>query len=187
MKFKLSGTVPTPAEVVAGSDPERDPAVIMAREALANLTREAAHAAVRLVDATARVDALKRDVPSGHASMTDLEAAIREQQAAALTLPSYQARVTDADKAVVAALVTAKATVIREAFRRAAELQDVADKIRPILEALAAAEAALDQVVIPLGASNGVAPVTWPASSEDAGAYRRARQTFASGPAAGRT
>ena len=87
--FKINAIVPTPTEVVASLDVEKDTGLTLAREALATRRRELDRAALRLADATVRVDQLKRDILVGRAGPADLEHALREQQVCALVLSQH--------------------------------------------------------------------------------------------------
>jgi hypothetical protein len=170
VKFgKLDLTIPTPVEIIAGLDVEKDVGLTLAREAAVNVRRELAHATQRLSDAGAIVSSTKAAVAGGRASTGDLEAALRSQSAAALVLPAYQRRAIEADSAIVVALTHAKASVVAEAGRRRDALQATADKILPALSALRVAEEALDAAV--QGALGDryvcVTAVTWPRSNED--------------------
>jgi len=171
-KFKPSITVQTPQEIIAGLDADHDQASRQEREFVTRQRDELTRADGRLRDASARVDALARDVPAGKAALADLDAALRAQQAAALVMPGHQARVAEAEAAEVVAKKQADAKVLAEANRRGKALQDVADELAPILTALRDAEAGLDTISLRHGGS-GVPPVTWPQSAEDEGALRK--------------
>jgi hypothetical protein len=175
--FKINAIVPTPTEVVASLDVEKDTGLTLAREALATRRRELDRAALRLADATVRVDQLKRDILVGRAGPADLEHALREQQVCALVLPQHQDRVDDAGKTIVVALKHAKASVVAEAGRRRDGLQATADKIAPVLEGLKLAEGALDALLTQVaGEPACVEAVTWPGSLEADAVISHGRQ-----------
>jgi len=167
MKFKIAINVLTPEEARAGLTLDTDAGLRMVHEFVTRQRADLARADGQLRDATARVDMLAKDVPAGRATPADLDDALRAKQGAALTAPGFQARVTDAEAAVVQAKTQASARIIAEARRRGKALQDAADELTPVLLALSDAEAALDQVVLSLGDKHGIPPVTWPTCTED--------------------
>lgn len=176
MKFKLSLTVPSEAEVVAGLSVDADPGLARARTTLQHARVESDRARQQLVDAGVAIDHLKSDVAAGRRPIVDLEGALRSREALALTMPKHEQRAAAAAAEVERAAKDARQSVVAEASRRAAELQAVADQLAPVLEAIAIAESALDEMLLRLGERNGVKPVTWPQCLEDAGGMFTARQ-----------
>jgi hypothetical protein len=167
MRISIKTTL-TAADVIADKlDVNQYPLVTMARTKAAGAREEHGRAHQRLVEAGQEVDRLRRAVAGGDAAIADLERALSAQHAAALVLPQFAERVTDAERSVDAAMTAAKAYVIAEAERRRDRLQQVADEFEPALTALTEAEAALDAAVRAAGGIS-VQAVRWPACLIDA-------------------
>jgi hypothetical protein len=120
--------------------------------------------------ASARVQELRATVGEGHATVADLEAAVRERDTAALVISPAEARVTRARAALEAAQRAAAEGVVRDAARWRDEFQAVADMLAPVLEELRVLEGALDDVVRAVDPrSPGVEPLRWPMTLDDQG------------------
>lgn len=184
-RFKIQVSVEEPDAITAGLDPTMAAGVVNAQKAEAKAVAELEAVQQRLAAAQERVASLTDAIPEGRASDAELADALRLREVAALTEPGYVKRVAAAKADVEAAERAARQAVVKEAGRRRDELQESANQIRPVLEALRHGEEALDAVLLQMGERKGVAPVDWPMSLDDEGALRNTRQLVSS-PAAGR-
>jgi hypothetical protein len=164
MKFNVKGQIPSPDLVGEGLRVDNNPGVTMARDTLGNAREEQERARRRLAEAGQDLARLRIAVPRGEASTSALDQAIVSQRSAALVIDQYDARVTEADRALTGAIATAKAEIVREAGRRRDKLQVIADELAPALSALREAEAALDEAVRAVGLQAGVVALEWPSS-----------------------
>jgi chromosome segregation ATPase len=172
MKFAVK--VHVQDDIASGLTIDADPRLRAAREQLDAVRRDQAesHEALRATENDRK--RLTAATAQGRAKISELEAAIVRQRAAALVVPQFPARVAEAEAAVERAIEGAKQWIRREAERRRDALQHAAIELTPALNALRDAEAALDAAVRAIGVRDGVTPVLWPSSLNADGELRNA-------------
>jgi hypothetical protein len=125
-------------------------------EAMADLKKRQSYAAE-----------LPAEVAAGRRPAGELEAAMRQLSAEAVTIPAHEKRVAEAQTELARAQEIAKTKLAQEGRRRAARLQEAADQLAPILEQLAEMDVLLGKAVDPDPWAGGM-DTHWPTSPRDA-------------------
>lgn len=140
MRYKLNIDVPELEALLPTSVTRK--ATRDARDELASTRAAEAEAKQRVIDTTAAVERLRQAVGAGTSDVVVLEAAIVAQRAAALAVPTGDA-IRQAELQLQAAEHADRRETVERLRNGLARLQEIADAIAPVLEALVAADTEL--------------------------------------------
>ena len=146
MRFKI-GTLEIPSDLTASLTIDGDNGIAKANDALSAASSGTADARERLDVSRRLVARLPADVEAGRAPAAALDDALRAVDAGRLRIEAADAKERSAQDAVARALELAHASLLDRATKRRDEMQAIADRLEPLLEALRNAAIAIDDTL----------------------------------------
>lgn len=166
MKFRTIVELPTAEDVVAGLT-LRDvhPGLADAEVAERHRAEDLEGLRVDLARAVADVDGMASRVQAGTEPVAALDRAIRERDALALRLAPAETALKAASASREKGEAKARERLRAEGARRNRQLEEAAEQVAPLLEALTSLELALEShVTHEIGRQANLPAVTWPMS-----------------------